>query len=218
MVQIYVKTNVKQNNLANFAKQKAKYMLYIRIFDDMESLKGERLARLIDSLPQWRREQAMKFRYESGRRECAMAYRLLTDILSENLGIAGQPEFVTGKHGKPMLKGMEHIHFNLSHCSRAVCCAVSDRPVGIDVENTGRYKESLARYVLSDNEMQRILCAQDTDLEFTRLWTQKEAVFKLTGEGITDDIKSILEQSPASAYTLHTETRDGYVVTISQSK
>ena len=69
----------------------------------------------------------------------------------------------------------------MSHCKYAVACAIGNKPVGIDVERIQeKVKDELARYVLSDNELKDL-----TPLKFTRLWTMKEAVVKLTGRGIT---------------------------------
>ena len=85
---------------------------------------------------------------------------------------------------------------------------VSDKPVGIDIESIRPYKESLARYVMNDDELQRI---NGSALEFTKLWTQKEAVVKLTGQGITTDLKSVLT---CFAGELQTVVTDHYVYSI----
>lgn len=156
---------------------------------------------LMDMLPSWRREQAQKFRLEQGRRECALSYLLL----SEMMGF--QPVFATGPHGKPYLSDTEteplcgaHTNercFNLSHCRAAIGCVVGVEDVGIDVECTGRYKERLAQYCMNDDELQQIKEADDADALFTMLWTKKEALLKLTGEGITDDMKTCLTSARA---------------------
>ena len=163
-------------------------MTEYRIIDDFAS-DGESLKHLLDTLPQWRREAALKFRHEQGQRECALSYHLLSEM------VGFQPEFLIAEHGKPYIKPPfqdEAIYFNLSHCKSAVCCAVSDQEVGIDVECFGRYKERLARYCMSDEEVEKIVASDDADIEFTVLWTKKEALLKLTGEGITDDMKTCL--------------------------
>lgn len=144
---------------------------------------------LLESLPQWRREQALRFKQEQGRKECALSYLLLEKMLG------WQPEFVLGEHGKPYVKPPfrdEKIFFNLSHCKAAIACVVGDGEVGIDVERIGRYNERIARYCMSDEEVEQIVNAENSDAEFTMLWTKKEALLKLTGEGITDDMKTCL--------------------------
>lgn len=173
-------------------------MTYHRIIDNMD-VGGEELQRLIGMLPSWRREQALRYKHESGRRECTMSYLLLCDMLREHFHITEQPVFAIGEHGKPQLSFSSQqgkMHFNLSHCKRAIACIVSDdSEVGIDVECLGRYKESLAEYCMSQKELQAISDAPVKDEEFTRLWTQKEALLKYTGEGIVDDMKTVLGSS-----------------------
>jgi len=139
-----------------------------------------------------RREQALQFKYEQGRRTCAAAYLLLCRALREEYGVTEKPLFTYGEHGKPAIAGHPEIHFNMSHCREAAICVVSDRPVGIDIESIRQYKESLARYTMNDDEMREILTARRPDVAFTRLWTMKEAMVKLTGLGISNDMKTVL--------------------------
>lgn len=139
-----------------------------------------------------RREQALRFSHELGRKTCAAAYLLLRQALEREYGIDSAPLFEYGEHGKPRLAGMPHIHFSLSHCRQAVACVVSDRPVGIDIESIGRYSDALARYTMNAAELDAIGRASRPDVAFVRLWTQKEAVLKLSGRGISGDMKDVL--------------------------
>lgn len=143
-------------------------------------------------LSEQRREQALRFRYELGRKTCAAAYLLLCEGLRREYGITEKPVFAYGEHGKPVLVDHPDIHFNLSHCREAAICVISDRPVGVDVESIGRYKESLARYTMNDAELASITRHPTPAIQFTRLWTMKEAVVKLSGEGISNDMKTVL--------------------------
>ena len=149
-------------------------------------------------LSEQRREQCLRFSHEQGRRECAAAYLLLREALEREYGITEPPLFTYGEHGKPALTATtgsgDTIHFNLSHCRVAALCVVSNCPVGCDIETVRTARESLVRYTMNEAEQQRITTAADPALEFTRLWTQKEAVLKLTGHGLQNDMKSVLEQ------------------------
>ena len=184
------------------------------ILDDLDSITFEELDRAIASLPDWRKEKALRFKHEQGRKECTFAYWLLCQALKEVYGIEEQPVFSIGEHGKPTLVGHPDIHFNLSHCKQAVACVVSSQPVGVDIECIDRYKESLARHVLNGQEFVAVQQAADPQLAFTRYWTQKEAIVKLTGRGIDDDLKSLLLKY--NNVSLHTEEHadKGYVVTV----
>lgn len=162
-------------------------MLYID--DEINSFNLEEA--LMDISHQ-RREQALKFRHEQGQRLCVAAYLLLKQGLALEYGICDNPELSCYEGGKPFIVGHPEIHFNFSHCREAAVCVVSDRRVGVDVESISRYKESLARYTMNCAEMEYIVGSRYPDIEFTRLWTMKEAKLKLTGEGIRNDLKSVL--------------------------
>lgn len=190
----------------------------LRIADDLTAYSGERLSALLATLPQWRREVALAYRHEEDRRESALAFRLLQDMLGSEYGILDEPRFITGEHGKPRLAGHPDIHFNLSHCRRAVACAVERLPVGVDIERTGRYTPRLAERVLSDDELRAVAAASDPDLLFTTLWTRKEALMKLLGTGITDDIRRVLHDYERSVnITTVSRPSRGYVCSVAQT-
>lgn len=186
-------------------------MLYVN--DCLSECTDERLKLVLDALPTWRKEQALRFRHRDGIVECALSYTLLCDALRER-GIMEAPTFVYGPDGKPSLLEHPEIHFNLSHTRGVAVCVIADHPVGVDVENTGRYSEDLAKYTMNAEELQQINAAADSDLEFTRLWTMKEATGKLIGEGITTNVKRMLTtHSYNIIYGTTVNSDRGYVVT-----
>ena len=158
-----------------------------------------------------RREQTLRFRFERGRKTCAAAYLLLCEGLQKEYGIAEKPLFSYGPHGKPALRDYPDIHFNLSHCRDAVVCAISNRPVGIDVESVSHYKESVARYT-------QILHADRPDVMFTRLWTMKEAVLKLSGEGLRDNLKEVLADVDCLNIETVVSEDERYVYSVAREK
>ena len=110
--------------------------------------------------------------------------------------------------------GHPDIHFNLSHCREAVACVVSRWPVGIDVESVSRYKEALVNYTMNDYEQAQIAAAERPDAAFTRLWTMKEARMKLTGEGITNNLKTVLDDSCNWRFTTVERLEQNYIYTL----
>ena len=188
-------------------------MIYIndRLFDfDLDAALAE--------LSEQRREQALRYRHELGRRTCAAAYLLLCEGLEKEYGIVEKPIFEYGEHGKPSLVGRSDIHFSLSHCREAAICVLSNRPVGVDVESIHRYNERLARYTMNDEEMAEILAAESPDLAFTRLWTQKEAVVKAQGVGIQsfEQLQHIMSKS--RDLEISTFEKDKYIYSIAYGK
>ena len=81
-----------------------------------------------------RREAALRYMRDIDRKLSLAAFLLLMEGLEKEYGISEPPVLAFGPHGKPFLRDYPHIHFNLSHCSRAALCVVGDAPVGCDVE------------------------------------------------------------------------------------
>ena len=158
-----------------------------------------------------RREQAQKFKYEQGQRLCVLAYQLLKKGLQQEYGITENPVFVYNEHGKPSIEGHPEICFNLSHCKEAAICVISDQPIGVDVESIREYKESLVNYTMNDEEVSLIKSADNPAAAFIRLWTMKEATMKLIGTGISNDMKSVIDQH---TYKYTTVDRQRYIYTI----
>lgn len=161
-----------------------------------------------------RREQALKFKHEQGRKTCAAAYLLLCEGLRKEYGITEKPVFEYGEHGKPAIIGHPEIHFNLSHCREAAICVIADHPVGVDIESIREYKESLVRYTMNDDEQRQIQEAECPNVAFIRLWTMKEAVLKKSGMGINNDMKTVL-RGDELLQTIFNKER-GYIYTITK--
>ena len=148
----------------------------------------------LGEISEQRREQALKFKHELGKRLCVLAYQLLKRGLAEVYGIRENPVFGYNEHGKPMIVGHPEIFFNLSHCKEAAICVVSDQPVGVDVESVRSFNESLVRYTMNEAEVEEIESAEDQAVAFIRLWTMKESALKLIGTGISNEMKQVLQQ------------------------
>ena len=175
-----------------------------------EVTEGEALE-LMTRLPEFRRVKASSYRFARDRFLCAKAYLMLCDVLRDRFGIRELPLFGYGEHGKPFLAAYPDIHFNLSHCPKAVACVVAPYPVGIDVEEI-QFDEEFARRVLNDREMRRVLGAASPSVEFTSFWTKKESLLKKRGTGLTDDLPGLLEGCAEEFRTTVFE-EDGFVMT-----
>ena len=176
------------------------------------------LQKALDDCSSQRREQALKFRHEMGQRESVAAYLLLCQGLKERYGISEPPQLGYHDGGKPFLVEYPDIHFNLSHCRDAAICAISNRPVGVDIESKRRISESLIRYAMNDAEQQQIYAAKEPLWEFLRLWTMKEALAKLIGTGLSNHTKDVLAH--ADEFVFHTiqSSKSSLIYTIAQHR
>ncbi len=188
---------------------------FVLVDDDLQRLSAEELEELIASLPTQRREAVMAYHHDTGRRQGALAYDLLCRALRERFGITEQPTFAFGPHGKPSLTDHPYIHFNMSHCAVAVAVAVSTRPVGIDIESIRKARPELVRHTMNGEEAETILGATSPDVEFTRLWTRKEALVKLDGGTAAADLRDLLTDAPMGV-NIQTMVTKSYIMSVAE--
>ena len=104
--------------------------------------------------------------------------------LLETLCGAPLPEIAYTKLGKPYFTDSD-LHFSISHTPSHAFCVVSDRPVGIDAEETDRQiRLDLAKKLLSPTELEQFAQADDPRLALLKFWVLKEAAGKCTGKGL----------------------------------
>ena len=104
--------------------------------------------------------------------------------LLESLYGSPLPEIRRTKLGKPYFTDGS-AHFSISHTKNTVFCVLSDRPVGIDAEETGRnIKLSLAEKFLSPTELAQFRASEDKRAALLKFWVLKEAAGKCAGQGL----------------------------------
>ena len=183
----------------------------IRIFDISDGFDvSAELSGLLPHLPKWRLQKALSYRRDIDRFLCAKSFLMLEDMLRENFGLAGCPEFSYESHGKPFFREHPGIFFNVSHCRRGIACAVEDRPVGIDIEEI-MYDEGLANVIFNREELDALGNSENRAEKFTELWTRKESFLKLTGEGLRNNMKEVLSGADGVAFTTGINRSAGYV-------
>ncbi|MES2426040.1 MAG: 4'-phosphopantetheinyl transferase superfamily protein [Bacteroidota bacterium] len=119
------------------------------------------------------------------------------------------------KFNKPFLPGIE---FNITHSGNYLLVAISNNPIGIDIEfidDTFDYKVML-HDIFNANEIAYVKNNQANTLNFYTLWTRKEALLKATGEGLIDDLKKVncldnVVERQQSRYILTSFTIDNYM-------
>ena len=156
----------------------------ITLFDDMGIISEEEIQRLLPLVSDERQKEALRYRHLFGQFACLKSYVMIREML-EPMGLAHPYRFDYNEHGKPFLKDHPEVHFNISHCKNGIAVAVSDQPIGIDIESYHQINEGLIRYTMNEEEERIINESDDPARTFTEYWTKKEAVFKLRGTGIT---------------------------------
>lgn len=159
-----------------------------------------------------RREQALKFKFDEGRRLSLAVYLLLMEGLKKEYDINDAPVFDYTVEGKPFIASHPDIHFSLSHSKNVALCAISDKPIGADVEVPRNISPSLVSYTMNESEQEQINTSSNPTMQFLHFWTRKEALLKLTGEGIRNDMKNVLAETVK--YQFETIKKDSYIYSI----
>ena len=144
-------------------------------------------------------------------------------------GYLGLPyTVVEGKNGKPEFKEEGAPFFNISHTDNVTVVAVSDRPVGIDIEG----KRGIERYTVdkafgSDDAewIESAASTEEYDERCLRAWTLREAYLKMKGEKLFSEKaprrmfdKGNISEDITKNYNVVEERYDRYVITAINEK
>lgn len=143
-------------------------------------------ARLYSAMPPYRKEKIDALRFDRDKRLSLGAGAALQKALSD----LGEPmlRVAFGEHGKPYFPDRPDLQYNLSHSGTRVLCALSDAPIGCDVEKIASAQMRVAKRFFSPKETALLEAQEDPAAQkalFCRIWTLKESFMKATGRGLS---------------------------------
>jgi 4'-phosphopantetheinyl transferase len=100
-------------------------------------------------------------------------------------------ELLFTEYNKPYFQDAT-VQFNISHSGEFVVAAFTNKhdDIGVDVEKKHSLKISDFKIQMTSNEIDKIDSSDFPLREFFRYWTQKEAVLKAIGTGLSIPLKS----------------------------
>lgn len=188
-------------------------MFKLYFYSDFEKLSEKELSEIIENLPQSVKERAERYKKEEDRKKSFICYNLLKEALEKDYGISSFKLFFSSQ-GKPYIKGRNDIFFNISHSKKCCVCVISDKEIGVDIEEIKPFSQRLAEKVCSENELIQIENSSDKAREFTKIWTMKESFIKMTGEGFSHGLK----EADTTKTEFFTEEREGLFISVCESK
>ncbi len=135
-------------------------------------------------------QRANRFRFPEHRERFIVARGILREILHCYTGIpAPEIQFSYGPRGKPyLLNNPQSIQFNVSHShDLAVYALTIENEIGIDIEKMeAHYNDAVAKRFFSEEEYAQLAQLSDAEkiVGFYKIWSFKEAIIKLVGEGL----------------------------------
>lgn len=184
----------------------------ILLQDDMSSTSP--LYELIHVLPIEKQERIRRFKFPADALRTLIADVLSRWLICEQLAIKNNDILIThNANGKPFLQGHDGIHFNNSHSGRWIVSAISNFPVGIDVEFISEMDLSIASHCFSRQEFLDLTALDDERSRrdyFFDLWTLKESYIKAIGLGLSMELSSFTIRKNNHSIQLHTSHTDEY--------
>lgn len=142
-----------------------------------------------------KKEKTEKYRFSADKKLSVAGDMLARKMISEKCRIS-QEEILFSVHnnGKPYVLNCD-IHFSISHSGSLAVCAISDKPIGADIEFMAENDFSAAEIFATDKEKAYIFDESISDTErkerFYSVWTYKESYSKMLGAGLKMDFKNI---------------------------
>ena len=174
-----------------------------------------------------RQARADRFRFANDRKRCLCADMLARRMLAKAANAyPADISFTQGDKGKPYAN--LPLQFSVSHSGDFVLCAVSERPIGADVEQIKPFRAGMvaryftrieAAYVWDDSPApEGDVTDPDTCTRFYRVWTAKESYVKMTGTGISTDLSAVsydpTTQTVCGIPLTTPQAPEGYVISI----
>ncbi len=147
-----------------------------------------------------RREKTLRLK-SSGDRRRSLGAELL---LEKAVGHCG---YSLSANGKPFFP--DGVCFSLAHCGDYALCAVSDAPVGADIELARTDSLRLAERFFLPDEAELVRSSQSPDDEFCRLWTLKESYIKAADLRL-GDVRGFSVVQGVEGYIFHSIRHGGY--------
>ncbi len=166
----------------------------LKIEDINDYSPGEYMLFEMDADPE-RLEKAARFKNEKDYKLCLLTDNLAKRMIAEEGNMSPQMVVIyADKYGKPRCMN-SLVKFNYSHSGTKAACAVSDKEIGVDIEEIKPRSQDVARKFATEAELEYI---GDSLENLLKIWVLKEAYLKCLGTGIRDNLKDaefIIEDS-----------------------
>lgn len=163
------------------------------VYIDDFNLNQELFRYSMNFISEERVQKVRNLRFAEDKIRSILGELLVRIMLRETWGIENkQIQFEHNKFGKPRLKNIPQLHFNISHSGQWVTAAMDEYALGLDVEQIKPMDMGIAERFFSQVETQYIMSQSPEQrlTSFYRIWTLKESYIKAVGKGLSIPLDS----------------------------
>lgn len=171
--------------------------MYNLFYYNITKMTDELYNKEFNKLPLLRQKELLKKANIDDRKRSLAGDILTKRYLSKLYGVTEDTiEIKKGEHGKPYVLNLP-AHFNVSHSGKYTILAISDKPIGIDIEITRDFSAILAKKLFNEDELSYIAGndssrkKSEMQRSFYEIWTAKEAYLKYLGSGISGGVNTL---------------------------
>lgn len=168
-------------------------MIKIFSYNIEKTMQQENFDELRKNLTVKRIKKIDQYKFNIDSHRALISEVLMRNLAGEFLNLPGREVIIDrDKFGKPFLVDYNHLYINSSHSNNWVIGALSDTPIGIDIEEIRPINLDIVLDFFTPNELLNFFKV-DSELRteyFYKIWTAKEAYTKCIGTGFSTDLRS----------------------------
>jgi 4'-phosphopantetheinyl transferase len=137
--------------------------------------------------------RAERYHHRTDHDRFIISRAVLRILLAETMFVnASEIVFNKGANKKPFVAEPSNVsvEFNVAHSGAYILIAISDSPIGTDLEfmDPDFQYSDVIKFAFNEYEMASIGNSASSLTTFYMLWSRKESLLKATGKGISDDL------------------------------
>ena len=165
---------------------------------DIQEMSEEEYQKWYDLMSAEKKARVDRFRQLGDKKRTVAGEMLARKAIAQWCGVEAESiKFDSAEHGKPFAVDLD-VEFNISHSGNLVVCAVSDQPVGIDIELIRPVDLRTAKHFCTSEDLEYLFGHTPSEKEFIKteeeailhrffqIWTAKEAYIKCVGSGFSE--------------------------------
>ena len=157
---------------------------------------------------------------ENDRKKSIIGEIMLCELLKKEDINYESCSFYKNESGKTYISNYD-IYFNISHSDKYIAVAISNKEIGIDIEEYRKYDEKVLKTFANEDEVSYVKNSNRKRIDYIKLYTSKEAYIKCNGLRLLN-IKDFTivhnDKIGIEGFNINNFIADKYVVSVCEKK